>query len=245
MGSTPEKVKSKILQTVGYIRVSTQEQAERGASLGAQKDYLGRWSKEEDLNLVQIYEDDASGATLSRPGLQSMLRRISKGEIQVVLVVHDDRLSRNTLDREKLRKWFQERGIQLRCGNIGVDITSPEGEMMFTTMGGLAQYMRKDLGRKTKMGMDRRREEGVWTGRAPWGFSVENGRLKLVDQRILRIWSLKDNGYFQKAIALELDLSETQVSRTIKKRKILEPITQARDPGPQTPSPQGSAAHRP
>jgi len=56
---------------VGYIRVSTQEQAQEGVSLGAQKDKLKGYCKAMGIKLVEVFADEGiSLPGISLPGIE-------------------------------------------------------------------------------------------------------------------------------------------------------------------------------
>jgi len=83
---------------LGYIRVSTQRQAELGGSLDEQAYVLRGYCDEKDLNLLTIEEDDGSAAGaqghLFRPGLQRAIQ-VAKGKEAGLLVPSVDRLARH------------------------------------------------------------------------------------------------------------------------------------------------------
>ena len=77
-----------------YIRVSTQEQAQEGYSIGEQKERLILYCKARDWLISNIYVDGGySGANLKRPGIQKLISEIEKSDI--VLVYKLDRPSRS------------------------------------------------------------------------------------------------------------------------------------------------------
>lgn len=84
-----------------YIRVSTQEQAQEGYSIPAQKERLINYCKAKDWNIVDIYVDGGfSGSNLDRPAMQKLINDIDK--IDVVLVYKLDRLSRSQVSVKPL-----------------------------------------------------------------------------------------------------------------------------------------------
>ena len=90
---------SKAVEAVGYIRVSTEEQAREGVSLGAQKARIEAWAKGNDTSLIGFFEDAGiSGAkTENREGLQKAIGMAC--EQRAILVVYSlSRLSRSTRD---------------------------------------------------------------------------------------------------------------------------------------------------
>src|SRR5262245_2046932 len=84
---------------IGYVRVSTQEQATEGVSLAATREWLRAYCKSNDIKLIDIIADEGlSGSTLERPGLQAALRMLRRGSANTLIVVKLDRLSRSLRD---------------------------------------------------------------------------------------------------------------------------------------------------
>ncbi|HNN94414.1 MAG TPA: recombinase family protein [Pseudomonadota bacterium] len=76
---------------IGYVRVSTQEQAKNGVSLDAQRDRLRAYCKLNAIKLIDIKADEGySGSTLERPGLQSALQMLRRGRANTLLVAKLD-----------------------------------------------------------------------------------------------------------------------------------------------------------
>lgn len=80
-----------------YVRVSTQEQAEEGYSIGAQKERLTAYCKAQDWTIAEIYIGGGySGGNINRPGMQKLIAETDK--FDVVVVYKLDRLSRSQRD---------------------------------------------------------------------------------------------------------------------------------------------------
>ena len=83
------------MKAIGYIRVSTDEQAREGISLENQKAKITAYCELNDLDLVEIIEDAGkSGKDLNREGIQSLLGKVKARTIDAVVVYKLDRLSR-------------------------------------------------------------------------------------------------------------------------------------------------------
>ncbi len=151
-----------------YIRVSTEDQAERGISLNAQEEFLKDWAFKENFVVFDSYVDGGySGSTLERPALQRLVKEAKKGKFKIVLCYHNDRLSRDTKDALTITQELLKYDVRFRFSNLDVDLTTPEGELFFTLQAGFATYFRRDLSRKTKFGMQRLKKQGYWVGRVP------------------------------------------------------------------------------
>jgi len=86
-------------KAVGYIRVSTDKQAEQGVSLEAQHAKLTAYAQLYDLELVEVIVDaGVSAKTLEREGLQRALSMLRKGQVNALLVAKLDRLTRSVKD---------------------------------------------------------------------------------------------------------------------------------------------------
>jgi site-specific DNA recombinase len=87
------------MKVLGYVRVSTEEQAELGVSLEAQQAKLTAYAGLYDLELVEVIVDaGVSAKSFNRPGLQRALSMLRKGKAQGLLVAKLDRLTRSMRD---------------------------------------------------------------------------------------------------------------------------------------------------
>src|SRR5689334_1828566 len=85
---------------VGYLRVSTNGQAEDGFGLEVQRERIEQFCKAEGLRLISVHADPAiSGASdiTQRPGLISALAVAISGEASALVLARIDRLARDTL----------------------------------------------------------------------------------------------------------------------------------------------------
>lgn len=173
------------IYVVGYVRVSTEDQAEKD-SIEAQEDYIRSWAEKEGWELLRIYKDDGySGKDLNRPALQQLLRDAENHEFDAVICYHNDRLSRRTIDTLNIALQLKKLEIGLRFGNLDIDISTPEGEMLFTMLASFAQYFRRDLARKTSLGMQKRAKEGYHMGRVGDYFKIVEKRLIVKDKELV------------------------------------------------------------
>ena len=98
-------------RAVGYIRVSTEDQALEGVSLAAQRNKVLAWSDLNDHELLAIEEDAGiSGATADkRPGLQAALDTACRTKATLVVYSAGDAdtdMRREIADR-LARNWGQ------------------------------------------------------------------------------------------------------------------------------------------
>ena len=185
---------------VGYCRVSTSEQAEKGVSLAAQRAKIRAYAEATDLNLIDVLSDEGvSGTTLERPGLREMIRRCEQGEVASVVVWKLDRLTRKTRHLlSMVDDLFLAREIELHSVSESLDTSTPHGRFVLTLFGGLAQMERELIGERTRTALAYKREQGQPTSHPPYGFKSNGSRETMVPvprelvivRRILRAWRL-------------------------------------------------------
>jgi DNA invertase Pin-like site-specific DNA recombinase len=124
------------MRVTGYIRVSTSEQANSGVGLEAQRAAIAAEARRRDWELAGMYEDaGASGKSMSgRQGLQEALDAVERGEAGALMVAKLDRLSRSLLDFASLMDRARRKGWSLVALDLGVDTSTPSGEMMASVL---------------------------------------------------------------------------------------------------------------
>ncbi|HET7386184.1 MAG TPA: recombinase family protein [Nocardioidaceae bacterium] len=159
---------------VGYVRVSTDEQASSGAGLDAQKAAINAEVERRGWQLVEVFTDaGASGKSLDgRPALTDALRAVETGEAGTLVVSKLDRLSRSLLDFAGLMQRAQDVGWNLVALDLGIDLSTPAGEFLASVMASAAQWERRIIGQRTRDALAARRAAGVRLGR-PSGVSLE------------------------------------------------------------------------
>jgi DNA invertase Pin-like site-specific DNA recombinase len=154
------------MRAVGYARVSTAEQADSGASLGAQREAIEAEVRRRRWKLVELFTDTASGKSLNgRHGLSKALAVLESGEADVLVVAKLDRLSRSLKDFARLMEDAASQKWALVALDLGVDTTTPSGELVANVMASVAQWERRAIGQRTKDALALRRKEGVRLGR--------------------------------------------------------------------------------
>src|SRR4051812_28945036 len=112
MGATSEVR----MRVVGYVRVSTDGQADRGFGLPVQRDRIEDFCARERLELAAVLEDPGvSGTTplYERPGLTAALTAVQDGEAGAVVVARYDRLARDTLQALLIEEEFRKAGARV------------------------------------------------------------------------------------------------------------------------------------
>jgi site-specific DNA recombinase len=167
-------------KVVGYVRVSTEEQASSGHSLGAQRSKIVAYAALYDLELVEIVGDDGvSGKTLSRPGMDRVLSMLESGEVQAVLVAKLDRLTRSIADWQTLiQKYFSEsKGCQLLSVTDSIDTRTAAGRLVLNVLLSVAQWEREVIGERTREALRYKIHNGERVGNTRYGYTLaEDGK---------------------------------------------------------------------
>lgn len=152
---------------LAYVRVSTAEQAQDGASLAAQEQALIEAAQRRGFR-VEIVREQASGKSLAkRPALTAALARLKAGEATALYSTRLDRLSRSVADFAGLLARSQREGWTVAVLDADVDTGTPSGEFLVNVLAAAAQYERRIIGARTRDALAQRRREGVRLGRPP------------------------------------------------------------------------------
>lgn len=167
-----------------YLRVSTQEQAKEGYSIGEQEERLRNYCKAMLWKIHKIYIDPGySGGNTERPGLQDLIRDVEKGLIKKVVVYKLDRLSRSQLDTLYLiEKVFLANGTDFVSMSENFDTSTPFGRAMIGILAVFAQLEREQIKERMGMGKEARAKEGKWHGGStePIGYDYNTQTEELV-----------------------------------------------------------------
>ena len=165
----------KRLKAVGYVRVSTTEQAKEGISLDNQKHKIKTYADLKDLALVEIISDEGlSGKDLNREGITRLLQMIDKKEIDAVIVYKLDRLTRKTKDLLYLvEDVFNKNNIAFYSLNENIDTTTAQGKFFLTLIAAMAQMERELLVERTQDALQELKRQKRRLGnpdKTPFGF---------------------------------------------------------------------------
>lgn len=183
-------------RVIGYIRVSTEEQADSRAGLEAQRAAILAEAERRGWKLVEVIEDAGySGKNLKRPGIQAALEALQSRRADTLVVAKLDRLSRSLLDFAGLMDKATRERWALVALDLGVDTTSPAGEAMANVLATFAQFERRLIGQRTREALATKKAQGVRLGRPT------NVPAEVVE----RVREAKDRGLSLRAIAAMLN----------------------------------------
>ena len=149
-----------------YPRVSTQEQAKEGYSIGEQIERLNKYCEAMGWQVYKTYTDPGySGGDTNRPGLQAMIEDVKAGKVDKVVVYKLDRLSRSQLDTLYLiEKVFLANNTDFVSMSENFDTSTPFGRAMIGILAVFAQLEREQIKERMGMGKEARAKEGKWGG---------------------------------------------------------------------------------
>jgi DNA invertase Pin-like site-specific DNA recombinase len=157
-----------ISQVVGYIRCSTSDQAESGLGLEAQLMAIRTECERRGWTLVKVCVDEGlSGKDLDRPGVMEALEMVESGQVGTLMVSKLDRLSRSLFDFASLMERARKNAWNLVALDLGVDLSTPQGEFLASVMAAAAAWERRIISQRTKDALAVKRAQGVRLGRRP------------------------------------------------------------------------------
>jgi site-specific DNA recombinase len=199
------------MRAIGYIRVSTQGQAEDGVSLDAQESKIRAWAELNDADVLIFRDEGISGKRAdNRPGLQAALETIGKGD--ALLVYSLSRLSRSTKDAIMLSETLQKKDADLVSLSEKIDTTSAAGKMVFRMLAVLSEFERDQVSDRTRFALAHKKANNEKTGGAlPFGSELaSDGKHLAVNERereaVGIILELNTRGYSLRAICRELEI---------------------------------------
>jgi DNA invertase Pin-like site-specific DNA recombinase len=197
------------MKAIGYVRVSTDKQADFGVSLPAQMERVRAMAVVQGAELVELIVDAESAKSLNRPGMEKLLALVDARAVDVVIIAKLDRLTRSVKDLAELLERLTKRGVSLVSVAESLDTGTAAGRLVLNIMTALSQWEREAIGERTRDAMSHKRANGERVGTIPFGFRMgEDGLLAedAAEQAILsRIRELKAAGHTIREIADELN----------------------------------------
>lgn len=198
------------LRTIAYVRVSSEEQAQRGVSLAAQREKITAYASLYGLELISTIEDaGVSGKSLDRPGLQKALAMLRRREADALVVMKLDRLTRSVRDLGALIEDHFSSRTALLSVSEQIDTRSAAGRLVLNILGSVAQWEREAIGERTAIALRFKRDRREAYNHAPLGFDRVGHRLVINESEQLivqRIHRLRRDGFSLREIVDRLEL---------------------------------------
>jgi len=172
---------------IGYIRVSTDQQAEKGSSLENQRARILDYVKSKNMELIEIFEDAGfSARSTNRPAFKSMMKYINENKVDALVVWHSNRFARNLRDYVINLYEIEKRKVSFHS------IEEPEfsgssGKAMRNLLAVFAEYQSDLTGEQVRsVKSNLKKNKKVYCGFAPLGYRNADGSLK-VDQEAMSV----------------------------------------------------------
>lgn len=153
------------MNAIGYARIS--RRSRDGASLDAQERAIREAAATRGWDLAGVEREVASAKRgAKRPGLRRTLAAVEDGS-DALIVATLDRLSRSVLDFATTVERAQREGWTLVVLDLGLDLSTPQGEFTAHVLSAAAQLERRLISERTRRVADEKRRQGVRMGRPP------------------------------------------------------------------------------
>ena len=183
------------MRLIAYYRVSTDAQGVSGLGLDAQRASVHAHAASRGDEIVREITEVASGGKDDRVLLNEALAALKRGEADGLIVAKLDRLARSVSQTAKVLTLAQKQGWKFIALDLGVDTSTPVGEMIANILASVAQWERRQIGVRTSEALQaKKRREGRLVGNKA---SVPAGVTR-------RIRALREQGFTYRSIAATL-----------------------------------------
>lgn len=213
------------MKLAGYVRVSTDAQAERGFGLDVQEDVIRQWASGAGHAVALLCGDEGISGTKDaseRPGLTDALSAVCEGSVSGLVVARMDRLARSlTIQEACLAQVWRYGGLMFSADVGEIQADDPDDPMrtfVRQVMGAAAQLDRAATVARLRAGRQAKANGGGYAGYGPppFGFCAEGGELvPLEDEQaaLVRILELHRSGASLRSIGETLTSEGYQPKR--------------------------------
>lgn len=199
------------MRAIGYVRVSTDKQADLGVSLEAQHEKVRAMATVHSAKLIDVVVDAGESAkNLERPGMEKVLGMVRGGTVDLVIIAKLDRLTRSVKDLAVILELFQRRNVSLVSVAEALDTGSAAGRLLLNIMVSVSQWEREAIGERTRDAMRHKKAKMEFIGNAPYGYQLAADRRHVEpeshEQTVLqRIRRMRKSGTSLRVIAQRLN----------------------------------------
>lgn len=185
-----------------YIRVSTDEQADKGNSLNEQQERLSAYCKAMNWGEPVFYIDDGySAKDLNRPAIKKLLEDVKQDKVRVILTTKLDRLSRNLLDLLQTVEFLSDHNCSYISASESFDTSTAVGRMTLQLLGTFAEFERERISERVKDNMlSLARNTNKAISRPCFGYDIVNGQYTINEEeakfvRLMFEWAEQGHGH--------------------------------------------------
>jgi DNA invertase Pin-like site-specific DNA recombinase len=166
--------------TIGYVRVSTIEQAQEGHSLEAQEGKIRAYCALQEMPLDRVIPDDGySAKTLDRPGMSELLAMVERGRVGRIVISKLDRITRSLRDLLDLVERFNQHKVEFVSVGDSIDTSNASGRLILNLLGSIIQWQRENTAETTAETMTSMMKQGKRVSRNPH-FGYRLGATRIV-----------------------------------------------------------------
>ena len=198
------------MKILGYIRVSTKLQSEKGNSLKLQKSKIDSYCKLNDFNLIEIYEDKGiSGMSIDkRDGYKEMINYLTNNEIDGIVVWSLSRLGRKMKDVVEFMDTLKQNNINFFSIKENLSNNDKVGSLIMNILGSINEFEVEVIRERIKDVKRNKKSNGEVYGKLQYGWNNVNGKLVKNESEfkvIKRVKNLRSRGYSWRKISNRLN----------------------------------------
>jgi site-specific DNA recombinase len=158
-------------KSIGYVRVSTEDQAREGVSLDAQEARIAAYGAAMGWSVSEVVRDAGESAkSLKRPGIVNLLADVRAGSVERIVVAKLDRLTRSVRDLAELIELCAKHDVALVSIGETLDTSSAAGRLVVNMLGVVAQWEREAIGERTATSLGHKRRQRRAYSPTPFGY---------------------------------------------------------------------------
>lgn len=213
------------MNSVLYVRVSTDEQANKGFSLKHQREALEKYCNLKNYNVLKCFVEDYSAKNFEdRPEWKRLVTYVkaNKKNVDSVLFTRFDRFSRNTEQAYTVLREFKNMGIEINSIEQPLDLSQPTAKMLLAISLCLPEIENDTISIRTKEGLRASAKSGCFLGSAPFGYiKIRNdeGRVTLIPHPENSILVRKAFAQYTKGIYSSEDVRKKYYNKGLKLSK--------------------------
>jgi DNA invertase Pin-like site-specific DNA recombinase len=205
------------VKLAGYLRVSTDRQAEEGLGLEVQEQAIRTWARANGHRVSLWARDEGvsgSNGLDRRDGLADALEALKSNLAGALIVYRLDRLARDLVLQEQLLADVRRIGADVfstssaEASYLTDDPDDPSRKLIRQVLGAVNEYERAMIALRLRSGRRRKAENGGYAyGAPPYGYRVERGELVehgAEQAALTRMRALREAGHSYREIAAAL-----------------------------------------
>lgn len=198
------------MKVLGYIRVSSKLQSEKGYSMKNQSIKINDYCKYMDYDLVEIFEDNGiSGMSVDkRGGYKEMVKFLVNSQIDGVVVYSLSRLGRRMKDVIEFMDLLKKNNIKFFSIKENLNNEDKIGSLILNIMSSINEFEVENIRERIRDVKREKKKNGLVYGRLMYGYDNVDGELVKNDEEfkvIKRIKNLRSRGWSWRRISIKLN----------------------------------------